>query len=62
MFEGRLMKRFTGSVIAVFGLFYVLGVAGAIESGQFGVASVVMRMVIGCVAVAIGAVVSGGLE
>lgn len=56
------MKKMIGGAVALFGIVFLLGTAGCLEAETMSLGTVVLRLVLGCTMVAIGGVVSGGLE
>ena len=62
MFQGRLMRRMTGGAVALFGLLYMMGAAGSLEAETMSFGGVIVKMVIGLIAISLGAFLSGGLE
>lgn len=62
MFQGRLMKRMTGGAVALFGLLYMMGAAGSLEAESISFGAVIVKMIIGLIAIGFGAFLSGGLE
>jgi hypothetical protein len=56
------MKRMTGGAVALFGLLYMMGAAGSLEAESIGFGGVIVKMIIGLIAIGFGAFLSGGLE
>lgn len=62
MFSGKMIKKLTGSLLALFGVALMIGVAGGVEAGSISIGSALFRMTFGILLVFNGAMMHGGVE
>lgn len=62
MSQRRIKEKAIGATVATVGIFLMIGIGGAVESGTISAAAAFIRMAFGCGAIWCGAALYGGLE